>query len=81
MLISVRLFASVREAVGSNSVTLDLPEGATVSTLTAEMLARYPQVRVLTEARVSVNFEYVAGDHPIREGDDLAVIPPVSGGQ
>ena len=80
MQLSVRLFASVREALGASAISLDLPEGATVAALTRELHARYPQLRDLPPAMVSVNFEYVGEDHPLRENDQVAVIPPVSGG-
>jgi MoaE-MoaD fusion protein len=78
--LSVRLFASVREALGTSAVTLDLPDGATVSTLTRELQSRFPQLRDLAPAMVSVNLEYVGEDHPLHDNDQVAVIPPVSGG-
>jgi len=80
MIFSVRLFASVREAVGSPTVDVELPENATVATLTQVMQDRYPHIRELPGARISVNYEYVGHDHPLRATDELAVIPPVSGG-
>jgi len=80
MKLSVRLFASVREAIGSPTVDVELPDDATVATLTQAMQASYPQVRELPGARISVNYEYVDMNHPIRPNDELAVIPPVSGG-
>ena len=45
MKLSVRLFASVREALGSNSLVVDLPDGATVRSLLGELKARFPQMR------------------------------------
>jgi molybdopterin synthase catalytic subunit len=78
--VTVRLFASVREAVGLSVVTLDLPAGATVARLKQELGVRYPQLRGLDQVQVSVNLEYANGDHPIGEMDEVAVIPPVSGG-
>jgi molybdopterin converting factor subunit 1 len=80
MRLSVRLFASVREALGTNALTIDLPDGATVGTLTRELHSRFPQMRDLPPAMVSVNFEYVGEDHRLMENDQVAVIPPVSGG-
>ena len=80
MKLSVRLFASVREALGSNSLTLDLADGATVGNLLGELKDRFPQMRDLPAAMVSVNLEYVGEDHPLRENDQVALIPPVSGG-
>jgi molybdopterin synthase catalytic subunit len=80
MQLSVRLFASVREAIGEPSLTVDVPDGATVGFLTQVIHAQFPQVRDLPPAMVSVNYEYAAEDHPLREGDQIALIPPVSGG-
>jgi molybdopterin converting factor subunit 1 len=80
MQVSVRLFASVREALGTSAVTVELPDNATVGALTRELHSRFPQMRDLPPAMVSVNFEYVGEDHPLRDNDQVAVIPPVSGG-
>ena len=80
MQLSVRLFATIREAVGASVITLDLPPGATVAALKEEMGARYPQLRGLPQVQVAVNYEYASADHEIRETDALALIPPVSGG-
>jgi molybdopterin synthase catalytic subunit len=80
MQLSVRLFASVKEAVGASYVTVELPEGATVEQLTRELRTRYPHVRELPETRVSVNYEYVGNDHALHATDEVAIIPPVSGG-
>ena len=80
MKLSVRLFASVREALGASTLTIELPNDATVGSLTQELHSRFPQMRDLPAAMVSVNFEYVGEDHPLHENDQVAVIPPVSGG-
>jgi molybdopterin synthase catalytic subunit len=76
MLVSVRLFAALRERAGAEALELELPEGARVS----DALAR---VRSLTEGVpvvMAVNHEYADGGTPLRAGDELALIPPVSGG-
>ncbi|MPZ15220.1 MAG: molybdopterin converting factor subunit 1 [Chloroflexi bacterium] len=80
MRISIRLFASIREALGVPTLEIEVPAGATVGTLTREIRARYPQLPLQPEALVSVNYEYVRDDHPLRENDEVALIPPVSGG-
>jgi molybdopterin synthase catalytic subunit len=80
--LTVRLFAVLRERAGSDSLELHLPAGATVAdaleTLArqgglAEVLARTPVV-------MAVNREYADSDTILRPGDELALIPPVSGG-
>lgn len=80
MRLSVRLFASAREAVGASSLSLDLPDGATVSTLVHELRSTYPLLSTLPELVISVNYEYAAGDTRLDERDEVALIPPVSGG-
>jgi molybdopterin synthase catalytic subunit len=80
--VEVRLFAMLRERAGTGSLQLSLPAGATVADALArlgdeaglgDLLARLP----LTTA---VNREYVDAATVLRSGDELALIPPVSGG-
>jgi molybdopterin converting factor subunit 1 len=79
--IRARLFASFREAVGGGTLDLDVPEGATVSEVVATLRAQYPRLGPTAEkAMLAVNQEYVGGDLRLRDGDELALIPPVSGG-
>lgn len=59
---------------------VEIPDGASVGVLTRELIGLYPDILQLPEARVSVNYEYVDADHPLSEGDEVALIPPVSGG-
>lgn len=81
MRIRVRLFAIQRELVGERHVELDLPDGATVADGWAGLVARFP---ALAPGRDSVRFarngEYADAEEPLADGDELAVIPPVSGG-
>ena len=62
-------------------MTVDLPEGATVGLLAEEMVRGYPGL-IGDSARlvVAVNQEYRDHMHVLREGDEVALIPPVSGG-
>jgi molybdopterin synthase catalytic subunit len=78
--VTVRLFASIREALGASMVTVDIPEGADIATLKRELRATYPQFATLPEAMVSVNYEYAKDDHALQSTDEVAFIPPVSGG-
>jgi len=75
----VRLFAVYREQAGTNRLEVPLATGARVSDLVAVLSERVP---ALTSAHglVAVNQEYVAGDHVLHDGDEAALIPPVSGG-
>jgi len=72
----------LRERAGSESVEIELSEGATVADAIAA-LARDPAVGDLAARlplRIAVNREYADNDEPIAAGDELAAIPPVSGG-
>jgi molybdopterin converting factor subunit 1 len=82
MTLTVRLFAILRERAGRDSVEIELPEGATVEDAFAR-LAAAPGLAELVERmplRMAVNREYAAASTPIFAGDELAVIPPISGG-
>lgn len=77
----VVLFAGYREAVGASSLAIDLAAGATVGDLTQEMAARYPKLpQDAGRIVAAVNEEYRAHDFRLVEGDEVALIPPVSGG-
>ena len=80
MNVRVRLFASYREAAGVGQVLLDLPSGATVRDAIAEVARQHPVVAGIRELIVAKNRDYVGLDETIGDGDELALIPPVSGG-
>jgi molybdopterin synthase catalytic subunit len=77
----VRLFAIQRELAGHREVPLDLPIGATIEDAWAALVERFP---VLAPGRPSVRFarngEYAAAATTLEDGDEVACIPPVSGG-
>ena len=79
--VNVRLFASYREKVGSSEVAIELPGGATVGRLTEEVVRRYPGLVSGPENLVvAVNQEYRDHLYALDDGDEVALIPPVSGG-
>jgi molybdopterin converting factor subunit 1 len=81
MQVRLRFFASAREAMGRAELPFDVPDGATVGDLLARLRADYPRFAALPpEMMVSVNLEYRQPDHVLGPGDEVAVIPPVSGG-
>ena len=79
MRVNVRLFAVYRERVGRAHLELDLPEGATVHQAKTALEARYPGLS-LEGGMAAVNQVFASSDTPLREGDELAFLPPVSGG-
>jgi molybdopterin converting factor subunit 1 len=81
MELNVRLFALYRERAGSNKIAIDIPEGATVADLTDEVRRQLPnlappEVTIV----VAVNADYASHDVVLQSGDDVCLIPPVSGG-
>jgi molybdopterin synthase catalytic subunit len=79
--VTVRLFAGLREAAGARELTLDLPDGASVADVKRRFGDAYPGVQPLLERVVcAIDDEYVADDETVREGSEVALIPPVSGG-
>jgi molybdopterin converting factor subunit 1 len=79
--VNVRLFAMVRERVGKGEISLELPVGATVARAAMELEKAYPGMgEQMKRAGFAVNREYVSVEMVLEDGDELAVIPPVSGG-
>ena len=76
MRVTVRLFAILRQRAGRDTLELDLPDGARVSDALAEVDDLAGGLKLV----MAVNREYAAADHPLAAGDELALIPPVSGG-
>jgi molybdopterin synthase catalytic subunit len=76
MVVHVRLFAALRERAGRDALELELPEGAVV----ADALAAVDDLACDLPLVLAVNREYAPRDQPLRAGDELALIPPVSGG-
>jgi molybdopterin synthase catalytic subunit len=76
MRVTLRLFAQLRERAGSRELELDLPEGARVD----DALAAVGDLAAGLPVVMAVNREYADGSVVLQPGDELALIPPVSGG-
>lgn len=82
MTVHVRLFAGLHDMVGKRDLDIDLPEGATIGQLRDRLGDDYPVVQAFLPTLVcAVDEEYVASDHVLKDGDHVALIPPVSGGR
>jgi MoaE-MoaD fusion protein len=79
MCVYVRLFASYREAAGTNRLDTALPPGSRVSELLAVLSPSIPAL-TQTAGLVAVNHTYVSAETVLHDGDEVALIPPVSGG-
>jgi len=81
MKVTISLYAGLHDLVGTRSLSLDLADGATVDHLRNHLVRLYPAVAPhLETVACAVDDEYVPVDHALRDGDDVALIPPVSGG-
>ena len=81
MRVRVRLFASLREAVGASALDLDLPDGATAGAAWELLATAHPAlVPRRGSLAAAVNRRYAPFDAPLSEGDEVVFIPPVSGG-
>lgn len=81
MKIKVKLFAALHELLGQRELTLKLSEGATIGDLRDRLVEEHPIMRTFLPTLVwAVNEEYVLSEHRLREGDEVALIPPISGG-
>jgi MoaE-MoaD fusion protein len=80
MLISVRLFAGLRERAGTDRLEVELPDDARVADVLAAMADTPVGALRPRECVVAVNREYADADEPVKAGDEVALVPPVSGG-
>ncbi|HUF54872.1 MAG TPA: molybdopterin converting factor subunit 1 [Dehalococcoidia bacterium] len=77
----VRLFARLADLAGTRETEVELGEGLTAGEVLTQLVVGYPALEGLAgSVRFAVNAEYVPSTHPIGEGDEVALIPPVSGG-
>ncbi|MGB0563823.1 MAG: molybdopterin converting factor subunit 1 [Spirulinaceae cyanobacterium] len=81
MPITVKLFAAYQEAVQQPELHLDLPAGTTVAQVRDRLIEAHPELAQWREVtRFGVNYEFVAPETVLQAGDELVLIPPVSGG-
>ncbi|WP_206830986.1 molybdopterin converting factor subunit 1 [Alicyclobacillus fructus] len=82
MRVDIRLFANVKEIAGRDKLELDVPDHATVSDVVQALRDAYPQLReALQHVMVAVNLEFADPSRRVQEGDEIALIPPVGGGE
>jgi|FaiFalDrversion3_1042247.scaffolds.fasta_scaffold31628_1 molybdopterin converting factor subunit 1 len=79
--LQIRLFAHLRAQVGAATLPVRVPGGITVGELLEHLRRAYPMLEPwLPTTRVAVNYEYATRQTPLKAGDEVALIPPVSGG-
>ena len=80
MIVTVRLFAGLRERAGADRLQVEVPDGASVADLLAAMDSTPVGPLAPKSCVVAVNREYADGAATVTEGDEVALVPPVSGG-
>ena len=81
MQVAVKFFGRAKELAGAAEWTVALPDGATTADLKTLITERAPALEaVLPATALSLNLEYVRSDCRLHDGDEVALIPPVSGG-
>jgi molybdopterin converting factor subunit 1 len=80
MKINVLAFGIAKDIFDAPSANLELPNDATVYNLQYALEQQYPRLKQLRSYMLAVNNEYVLPEDTIHERDEIAVIPPVSGG-
>lgn len=78
---TVHLFARIRELAGAPAVSVELAPGSTVADLRARLTERLPAAAgLIAVSAIAVNHDFADDGHVLNAGDEVAVIPPVSGG-
>jgi molybdopterin converting factor subunit 1 len=80
MKVNILAFGIAKDIFGSSSVNIDLVNDATISNLKYLLEQQYPRLKQLATYMVAVNNEYALDGDNIHERDEIAIIPPVSGG-
>ncbi|NJK36517.1 MAG: MoaD/ThiS family protein [Oscillatoriales cyanobacterium RM1_1_9] len=79
--ITIKLFAAYQEAYGTSELTLEVPSATPVAQVLDHCIQAHPELeqwRSLT--RFGINFQFVTPETPVNNGDEVVLIPPVSGG-
>ena len=81
MHVTIRLFARLRELAGASDLTRELPEGSSAGDAWNALIAEFPAMADYTRAiSCAVNEDYARLTAALKDGDEVAFLPPVSGG-
>jgi len=79
--IRVQLFGVLAQRIGLDAVIISLPAPVTVKLLLAALAQQHEAIAAMHDKlAVAVNLEYVRAEDQVKQGDEVALIPPVSGG-
>ena len=81
MRVNVRLFARLRDIAGAAELSRQVPPGATIASVWRELASEFPAMAPYERSISSaVNLDYARMDRAVADGDEIAFLPPVSGG-
>lgn len=80
MTLEILTFGIARDIIGSSVFKIEITEGSTVEDLKRLILERFPRFIALSSLMIAVNAEYGNEETLLKESDEIALIPPVSGG-
>ena len=81
MRVAVRFFAMFRERAGVAHTEVELPDGASPAQLLERLRTQFPSLPSDAPVLIAVNSEYASEEAVLQDGDEVAFIPPVSGGE
>ena len=81
MKVRAEFYSRLKEIVGTSALEFQLPENATVNDLCEQLKESHPQLRDFEKSMLfGIGVEFVDRDHPLNEGNTIAILPPVQGG-
>lgn len=81
MNVTVRFFARTRDLAGMESLVVNLPNGSTVADLRLVLAEKLPALKnLLVHCALALDGDYAAADATLKDGSEVALLPPVSGG-
>ncbi|MEA1963509.1 MAG: MoaD/ThiS family protein [Candidatus Aerophobetes bacterium] len=81
MKVKVKFFASQRKAVGKSELEINSEEKITINRLLEMLITEYPELKKLAKFTiVSLNYNFANGSELLKDGDEVALFPPVGGG-
>ena len=81
MRVTVKLFARLRDIAGTGEIVRDVPAGATVRSVWSQLASEFPEISSYERSiSTAINADYAKMDRVLAEGDEVAFLPPVSGG-
>ncbi|CAM6102274.1 unnamed protein product [Calypogeia fissa] len=79
--VKVLMFARARELAGTSEMELLMPEGSTTAECVTVLTGKFPPLESIRDCIVlALNFNYLTDPVKVKDGDELAIIPPISGG-